>query len=96
MRFAVIGGGLAGLTFGAMAIKDGHEVTIYEKNSVPGGVLALCEVGDFRFEQGPLLMCDLLPDEPMSNLLAEFGIHLDLMRADRNVEMPDTMHFMTE
>ena len=93
MRFAVIGGGLAGLTFGAMAVKDGHEVTIYEKNSVPGGVLALCEVGDFRFEQGPLLMCDLLPDEPMSNLLAEFGIHLDLMRADRNVEMPDySMH----
>ena len=34
-------------------------------------------------------MCDLLPGEPMSDLLAEFGIHLDLMRADRNVEMPD-------
>ena len=93
MKFAVIGGGLAGLVFGAMAVKDGHEVIIYDKNSSPGGVLALCEAGDFRFEQGPLLMCDLLPGEPMSNLLAECGIHLDLMRADRNVEMPDySMH----
>lgn len=93
MKYCVIGAGLAGLVFGAMAVKDGHEVVIYDKNPVPGGVLALCEVGDYRFEQGPLLMCDLLPGEPMSNLLAEFGIHLDLMRADRNVEMPDySMH----
>ncbi|MCR5523400.1 MAG: NAD(P)/FAD-dependent oxidoreductase [Clostridia bacterium] len=93
MKFAVIGGGLAGLVFGAMAVKDGHKVVIYEKNPVAGGVLALCQVGDYRFEQGPLLMCDLLPGEPMSNLLAQFGIHLDLMRADRNVEMPDySMH----
>lgn len=93
MKYTVIGAGLAGLVFGAMAVKDGHEVVIYDKNPVPGGVLALCEVGDYRFEQGPLLMCDLLPGEPMSHLLAEFGIHLDLMRADRNVEMPDySMH----
>lgn len=93
MKFAVIGGGLAGLVFGAMAVKDGHEVIIYDKNPASGGVLALCEAGEYRFEQGPLLMCDLLPGEPMSNLLAEFGIHLDLMRADRNVEMPGySMH----
>lgn len=89
MKFAVIGGGLAGLTFGAFAAKDGHEVTIYEKNAVPGGVVALCEEGGYRFEQGPLLMCDLLPGEPMNNLLAQLGIKLELMRADRNVEMPD-------
>ena len=93
MKFAVIGAGLAGLVFGAMAVKDGHEVVIYDKNPVAGGVLALCETGGYRFEQGPLLMCDLLPGEPMSDLLAQFGIHLDLMRADRNVEMPDySMH----
>lgn len=89
MKFAVIGGGLAGLTFGALAAKDGHKVTVYEKNAVPGGVVALCEAGEYRFEQGPLLMCDLLPGEPMSNLLEKLGIKLELMRADRNVEMPD-------
>lgn len=89
MRFAVIGGGLAGLTFGALAAKDGHDVTVYEKNAVPGGVVALCETDGYRFEQGPLLMCDLLPGEPMNNLLSKLGISLELMRADRNVEMPD-------
>lgn len=89
MKFAIIGGGLAGLTFGALAAKDGYEVTVYEKNAVPGGVVALCEEGDYRFEQGPLLMCDMLPGEPMNRLLSELGINLELMRADRNVEMPD-------
>lgn len=89
MKFAIIGGGLAGLTFGALAAKDGHEVTVYEKNAVPGGVVALCEAGDYRFEQGPLLMCDMLPGEPMNRLLSDLGINLELMRADRNVEMPD-------
>ena len=64
MKFAVIGAGLAGLVFGAMAVKDGHEVIIYDKNPSAGGVLALCESGGYRFEQGPLLMCDLLPGEP--------------------------------
>ena len=89
MKFAIIGGGLAGLTFGALAAKDRHEVTVYEKNAVPGGVVALCGAGDYRFEQGPLLMCDMLPGEPMNRLLSELGINLELMRADRNVEMPD-------
>lgn len=89
MKFAIIGGGLAGLTFGALAAKDGHKVTVYEKNSVPGGVVALYEEDGYRFEQGPLLMCDLLPGEPMNNFLSGLGIKLELMRADRNVEMPD-------
>ena len=90
MKFAVIGGGLAGLVFGAMAVKDGHKVVIYEKNPVAGGVLTLCQVGDYHFEQGPLLMCDLLPGEPMSNLLAQFGIHLDL--GERKVLCDNLLH----
>ena len=34
MEIIIIGAGLAGLTYGALAAKDGHKVTIYEKNNV--------------------------------------------------------------
>ena len=43
MKIILIGAGLANLTYGALAAKDGHEVVIFEKNNVPGGVVALCE-----------------------------------------------------
>lgn len=55
MKITIIGAGLGGLTFGALAVKDGHEVTIYDKNSKPGGVVALLEHEGYKFEQGPFL-----------------------------------------
>ena len=60
MKIVIIGAGLAGLTFGALASKKGHEVVIYDKNSVPGGVCALVEHNGYKFEQGPLLIGDML------------------------------------
>ena len=50
MKITIIGAGLGGLTFGALAAKDGHEVTIIDKNSVPGGVVALLEHEGYKFE----------------------------------------------
>ena len=47
MKINIIGAGLGGLTFAALAVKEGHEVTIYDKNNKPGGVVALCEHEDF-------------------------------------------------
>ena len=32
MKITIIGAGLGGLTFGALAARDGHEVAIYDKN----------------------------------------------------------------
>ena len=32
MKITIIGAGLGGLTFAAEAVRDGHEVVIYEKN----------------------------------------------------------------
>ena len=89
MRINIIGAGLGGLTFGALAARDGHEVHIYEKNSVPGGVVALLEHEGYKFEQGPLLIGDMLPGELIYNFLDELGIHLDTVRADRDIIMPD-------
>lgn len=89
MKIAIIGAGLGGLTFGAMAAKDGHEVLIVDKNERPGGVVALLEHEGYRFEQGPLLLGDLGRGEPVYEFLQELGITLETMRADRDIIMPD-------
>ena len=89
MKVTIIGAGLGGLTFGALAAKDGHEVTIIDKNSVPGGVVALLEHEGYKFEQGPLLMGDMLEGEPVYEFLKSLGIELNTIRADRDIIMPD-------
>ena len=89
MKINIIGAGLGGLTFGAMAARDGHDVTIYDKNSKPGGVVALLEHEGYKFEQGPLLIGDMLEGEPIYEFLKSLGIHLDTVRADRDIVMPD-------
>lgn len=89
MKITIIGAGLGGLTFGALAAKDGHTVEIYDKNYAPGGVVALLEHEGYKFEQGPLLIGDLLPGEPLYELLQTLGITLETQRADRDIIMPD-------
>ena len=89
MKITIIGAGLGGLTFGALAAKDGHKVTIYEKSSKPGGVVALLEHDGYKFEQGPLLIGDMLEGEPIYEFLKELEITLDTVRADRDIIMPD-------
>lgn len=89
MRIAIIGAGLGGLTFGALAAKDGHSVTVFDKNAVPGGVMALAEQDGYRFEQGPLILGDLLPGEPLHALLDSLDIHIHTVRAERGIVMPD-------
>ena len=89
MKISIIGAGLGGLTFGALAAQDGHEVTIYEKNNAPGGVVALLEHEGYKFEQGPLLIGDMLEGEPVYEFLKGLGITLDTVRADRDIIMPD-------
>ncbi|OQC10842.1 MAG: zeta-carotene-forming phytoene desaturase [Tenericutes bacterium ADurb.Bin087] len=89
MKVIIIGAGLAGLTYGALAAKDGHEVIIIDKNSKPGGVVALLEHEGYKFEQGPLLIGDMLEGEPVYEFLKTLGITLKTMRADRDNSFPD-------
>lgn len=89
MKVVIIGAGLAGLTFGALAIKDGHEVIIIDKNQEPGGVLTLAKQDGFSFEQGPLILTDLLPGESVYQFLNELDIHLKVMREDRGLSTPE-------
>lgn len=85
----IIGAGLGGLTTGALLAKDGWKVTVVDKNDKVGGVCALAEKNGYKWEQGPLILGDMLPGEPVNALLKELGIELETVRAERGIEMPD-------
>src|SRR5690606_38479156 len=52
-RIAVIGSGFAGLSAACFMAREGHDVTVIEKNSTPGGrARAFTEAG-FTFDMGP-------------------------------------------
>jgi phytoene desaturase len=52
-RIIVIGGGISGLASAALLARDGHTVTLIEKNSDLGGRAGSWERGGFRFDTGP-------------------------------------------
>ena len=52
-RIAIIGSGFAGLAAAALLAKEGHDVSVFEKNSQPGGRARTWEKDGFRFDMGP-------------------------------------------
>ncbi len=64
MRVVVVGAGLGGLSAAAHLSNRGHDVTIVERSSRPGGRAGLVEAAGFRLDNGPtvLTMPGLLAD----------------------------------
>jgi len=52
-NIVVIGSGLAGMSAAAVLAKEGHKVTVLEKNDKPGGRINYFEAEGFRFDMGP-------------------------------------------
>jgi phytoene desaturase len=53
MPTIVIGGGIAGLAAAALLARDGHDVTLLERNAAVGGRAGSWEQDGFRFDTGP-------------------------------------------
>jgi phytoene desaturase len=56
MDIKIIGAGLGGLATSCLLAQNGHDVTILEKNSSPGGKINEISVDGFRFDTGPSLL----------------------------------------
>jgi phytoene desaturase len=52
-KIVVIGAGFAGLAAASSLAQKGHDVTILEKNSLPGGRARKMEVQGYNFDMGP-------------------------------------------
>ncbi len=53
MKIAVVGAGISGLAAAHFLKKGGAEVTVYEKNTVPGGTIGSKAVDGYLVENGP-------------------------------------------
>jgi phytoene desaturase len=81
----VIGAGFGGMTAAALLAKQGHDVTVIEKNGQPGGRAIVHEDNGFVFDMGPSWY--LMP-EVFEKLFDTFGRkvsdYLELKRLDPN------------
>ncbi len=57
-KIIVIGSGFAGLSTAALLGKQGHDVTILEKNEQAGGRARVWKKEGFTFDMGPELVLD--------------------------------------
>lgn len=71
-RVAVIGAGAMGLAAAYHAVKAGHEVTLLERDTVPGGQAAHFDFGGLSIERFYHFVCR--PDQATFDLMAELGI----------------------
>jgi phytoene desaturase len=56
VRIVVVGAGLGGLSAAAHLVRRGHEITIIERSSIPGGRVGLVAEQGFRLDTGPTLV----------------------------------------
>ena len=90
-KVAVIGSGFSGLASAAVLAKEGFDVTVFEKNSLPGGRARKFESDGFTFDMGPSWYW--MPDV-FERFFNEFGFrpsdfyHLELLDPSFEVVFP--------
>jgi phytoene desaturase len=80
-KVLIIGSGIGGLALSIRLAQQGFEVTIFEKNSYPGGKLSELNINGYRFDKGPSLftMPQLIDELSTLNLK---DLKLDYLKLD--------------
>lgn len=77
---AVVGAGLAGLSAALRLAAAGYDVSLFEKNSLPGGKASQISLDSFRFDAGPsLLTMNFVLEELFSFINLKMDDHLTLL-----------------
>lgn len=96
-KVVVIGAGFGGLSAAAYLARDGYDVTVLEKNSMPGGRAMVHKTKGFTFDLGPswYMMPDVFDD-----FFAHFGkktkdyYQLEQLRPSYRIYTKDAMYDM--
>lgn len=79
----IIGAGIGGLSAAIYLASKEYEVTVFEKNSIPGGKASSFSINGFRFDTGPSLLTMI---DVVENLFAQAGEniseYLDVKKLD--------------
>ncbi|MBF1605504.1 MAG: FAD-dependent oxidoreductase, partial [Prevotella shahii] len=80
----IIGGGLGGLTTGALLAKEGRKVTVLEKNNIVGGGLQNFTRKGILFDTGMHMLGGFRPGQTLYRICQHLGImqKLKLKRVD--------------
>jgi phytoene desaturase len=82
-RVVVVGAGLAGLSAALRLAGAGREVTVLERDDVPGGRSGLLATGGYRFDTGPtVLTMPELVEDALACVGETTADRLDLVRLD--------------
>jgi len=77
---AVIGAGLSGLSAAIRLAAAGYVVSLFEKNSAPGGKASQINLDSFRFDTGPsLLTMSFVLEDLFNSLNLKMHDHLNLL-----------------
>ncbi|QEG22487.1 NAD(P)/FAD-dependent oxidoreductase [Mariniblastus fucicola] len=71
-KWAIVGGGMLGLTLAMRMAKQGHDVTLIEAAPVLGGLASVWNLGDIVWDRH--YHVTLLSDSRLRNLIAEIGL----------------------
>ena len=71
-RWAIVGGGMLGLTLAMRMAKQGHNVTLFEAAPTLGGLASVWELGDVTWDRH--YHVTLLSDDRLRNLVDEIGL----------------------
>ncbi len=84
MKVAIIGAGISGLSTAFFLKKGGVEVTVYEKNSYPGGTIRSKFINGFLVESGPNSTSET--NTVIDEVVTELGIKGELVYANDNAK----------
>jgi phytoene desaturase len=82
-KVLVIGAGIGGIATAARLARNGYQVTVVEKNEIPGGRCGQMVKNGHRFDTGPtLFLMPQLYEQTFADLGERMEDHLDLQRVD--------------
>jgi protoporphyrinogen oxidase len=83
LKIAIVGGGISGISAGYFLSKQGHKVTVFERDDVPGGLASSFDFGGAFIERYYHFIC--AGDEDLIKLCDELGLQRKLQWRDSSM-----------